>query len=129
MNAGAPAPVSPERCSSPMPDLHTDYHAHVYFDAQTVERANALCEEAGRRFGVTVGRVHRKLVGPHPRWSCQLSFGRAQYDSVIPWLDAHRDGLTVLVHGMTDNPLKDHTEHASWLGEPVVLNLGMFGGR
>ena len=44
------------------------YHAHVYFDENSVERAAALCQEAGELFGVTVGRVHRKLVGPRPRW-------------------------------------------------------------
>ena len=105
------------------------YHAHVYFDEATRDPATRLCTDAAAMHGVQMGRVHSKLVGPHPRWSCQLSFGRALYDSVIPWLDAHRDGLTVLVHGMSDDPLKDHTEHASWLGEPVALNLGMFGGR
>ena len=51
---------------------HAAYHAHVYFDADTVGEARALCAEAGRLFKVAVGRVHEKNVGPHPRWSCQL---------------------------------------------------------
>lgn len=42
------------------------YHAHVYFDATTLEQARALCEEAARRFAVTMGRVHQQPVGPHP---------------------------------------------------------------
>ena len=44
----------------------TGYHAHVYFDADTVETARALCEAARDRFGVVMGRVHEKPVGPHP---------------------------------------------------------------
>lgn len=103
------------------------YHAHVYFDESSVNKAALLCEKAGELFGVTVGRVHQKLVGPHPRWSCQLAFNSAQFDRLIPWLETHRDGLTVLVHGLTGNDLADHTEHASWLGDAVPLKLSVFG--
>ena len=54
----------------------TGYHAHVYFDAASREQARTLCEAAGRTLGVTVGRMHDKPVGPHPRGSCQLAFAR-----------------------------------------------------
>ena len=30
-------------------DIVKDCHAQVYFDAQTVDQARALCEEAARR--------------------------------------------------------------------------------
>ena len=109
-------------------NLYDQYHAHVYFGPDTVAQARALCEQAGARFGLRVGRVHEKRVGPHPQWSCQLAFDRAQFDAVIPWLEQNRHGLTVLVHGLTGDDLADHTRHASWLGEPAVLNLAMFGG-
>lgn len=102
------------------------YHAHVYFDASTVVQASSICQQAGELFEVAVGRVHQKLVGPHPRWSCQLAFDQAQFDGLVPWLDKHRGDLTILVHGLTGNDLEDHTEHASWLGEPVDLNLSVF---
>lgn len=55
------------------------YHVHVYFDRQTFERAKVLCEEAGKLFKVTVGRMHCKPVGPHPCWSCQLAFDISEY--------------------------------------------------
>jgi DOPA 4,5-dioxygenase len=102
---------------------YSTYHAHVYFDERTVEQARALCAEAAERFGVTMGRVHQKLVGPHPHWSCQLAFDSTQFDALIPWLDAHRGGLDILVHGQTGNNIEDHTTHAAWLGKPSVLNL------
>lgn len=104
-------------------NLFSDYHAHVYFDEQTVDQAASICEQAGTLFGIQVGRVHRKLVGPHPRWSCQLGFTQSEFDRLIPWLDEHRQGLTVLVHGVTGHGLTDHTTNASWLGAEIPLNL------
>ena len=59
---------------------------------------------------------------------CQLAFDSTQFDTLIPWLDEHRGGLNILVHGVTGNDLADHTANASWLGEPATLNLSMFGG-
>jgi DOPA 4,5-dioxygenase len=105
---------------------HTAYHAHVYFGPQTAAQARALCEEAGRQFKVQVGRVHERKVGPHPCWSCQLSFAAGEFDRLIPWLDAHRGGLDVFVHGLTGNDLADHTTHAYWLGSEHALDLSQF---
>ena len=107
-------------------NLHPRYHAHVYFDQSSVEQARDLCERAASNFGVVMGRVHQKLVGPHPRWSCQLAFDSKQFDGLVPWLDEHRGGLTVLVHADTGNNLEDHTTHAYWLGEPSELDLTHF---
>ena len=83
------------------------YHAHVYFDASTIEQARALCEEAKRLFGVTMGRVHERPVGPHPDWSCQLAFGPELIGIVLPWLALNRHGLVVFLHPDTGNDLLD----------------------
>jgi len=107
-------------------NAHAAYHAHVYFDADTVDQARALCEEADRHFQVAVGRVHEKPVGPHPRWSCQLAFSAAEFDRIIPWLDEHREGLDVFVHGLSGDALKDHTDYAYWLGNEWPLDLRQF---
>ncbi|HXE21875.1 MAG TPA: DOPA 4,5-dioxygenase family protein [Rhodoferax sp.] len=109
-------------------NIYARYHAHVYFGPDTVAQARALCEQAGALFGLRVGRVHEKLVGPHPHWSCQIAFDSAQFDPVIDWLEHNRNGLDVLVHGLTGDDLADHTLHAAWLGRPSKLNLAMFGG-
>lgn len=102
------------------------YHAHIYFGPETADRAEALAAQAGALFGVAVGRVHRQPVGPHPQWSCQLAFDSAQFDALVPWLDANRGGLDILVHGLSGDDLADHTEHASWLGNEWPLSLAMF---
>lgn len=99
------------------------YHAHVYFDQDTLDFATELCARAGEQFGLKVGRVHQKLVGPHTRWSCQIIFGSQSFDEFIPWLDEQRMGLSVLVHALTGDDLADHTTHAYWLGDSVDINL------
>ena len=40
-----------------------------------------------------------------PQRSCQLAFAAPEFDKLIPWLDEHRGGLDVLVHGLTDGRL------------------------
>ena len=107
-------------------NIHKAYHAHVYFDVSSLTQATHLCQQAGSEFGLKIGRVHEKLVGPHPRWSCQILFGKRDFDNLIPWLEANRQGLSILVHAQTGNDLQDHTEYAYWLGDPVELNLSIF---
>ena len=99
------------------------YHAHVYFDAATRASAERLCEAAGHAFSLTVGRMHDKPVGPHPRGSCQLAFDKDEFAKVMPWLIENRRGLTVFAHALTGDALKDHTDHVIWLGPSEPLNL------
>ncbi|MFK0572565.1 DOPA 4,5-dioxygenase family protein [Endozoicomonas sp.] len=101
----------------------TGYHAHIYFDEKTIEQAEKLAAGAGSFFDLTVGRVHRKPVGPHPMWSCQLAFKPEAFGKVIPWLSMNRNGLTIFIHGDTGNFIRDHTDHAIWMGSMMELNL------
>ena len=107
-------------------DTINNWHAHVYFDAQTVAQARALCEEAQQRFDVKMGRVHEKPVGPHPCWSCQLAFQPAQFGTLVPWLNLNRGAMTVLVHPQSGNDLVDHRDRAMWLGQSAELDLSIF---
>jgi len=99
------------------------YHAHVYFDAATLEQARILCEEAARRFPLKMGRMHQRPVGPHPDWSCQLAFCPELFGELVPWLMQRRDGLNVLVHPITDDELRDHRDWPLWLGQVRPLDL------
>lgn len=103
------------------------WHAHVYFGATTVDQARALCEAARDQFGVVMGRVHEKPVGPHPQWSCQLAFAQDLFDQVMPWLALHRDGLVVFAHPETGDDLADHRDHGIWMGTGLPLKLDIFG--
>ena len=89
-------------------------------------RARCARRVAGA-FPVTVGRMHDKPVGPHPRSSCQLAFGSELFGEVVPWLIANRNGLTVFAHAETGNAIKDHTDHVLWLGPSEALNLAALG--
>ncbi|MFB4369223.1 MULTISPECIES: DOPA 4,5-dioxygenase family protein [unclassified Pseudomonas] len=104
------------------------YHAHVYFDASSIGQARALCEAACARFALKMGRMHEKLVGPHPQWSCQLAMRAELFGEVIPWLMLHRGALVVLVHPITGNDLVDHRDHAFWLGAAQLLDLSTMSG-
>lgn len=99
------------------------YHAHVYFDAATREKAWALRETVGKLFDAEIGRFHEKPVGPHPRWSFQIAFKSGQFARIVPWLMLNRNGLTVFLHPETGDALTDHAERAIWMGEMLPLNL------
>jgi DOPA 4,5-dioxygenase len=103
-----------------------NFHAHVYYDADTRAAAATLCEKAGKTFGVKVGRMHDNPVGPHPRGSCQLTIEKSQFADVVPWLVLNRGKLTVFTHAQTGNALKDHTAHVIWLGPSEKLDLSQF---
>ncbi|OBZ24318.1 4,5-dioxygenase [Pseudomonas protegens] len=102
------------------------YHAHVYFDASTIDQARALCEQAAQLFELKMGRVHERPVGPHPDWSCQLAFGPEVFAQVVPWLALNRQGLVVFLHPDTGDDLLDHTDHAIWMGAMRPLDLRGF---
>ena len=99
------------------------YHAHVYFDASSVEQARVLRERISDNFDIDMGRFHEKNVGPHPRWSYQVAFKAELFGTLVPWLALNRDGLTVFVHGLSGDDLYDHTALVIWLGESLELNL------
>ena len=105
-------------------DTIQSYHAHVYYDAETKEKAARLRAGVEARFDdITMGRWHDRPVGPHPRWSYQILFEPALFGELVPWLALNRDGLTVFVHPNTGEDLSDHAERAMWLGDSPELNL------
>lgn len=103
-----------------------DFHAHIYFDAEEVEKARALGDAAHQRFGVPVGHYHTRPVGPHPRGSCQLTVPPDRFGEFAQWLVLNRGGLTIFAHANTGDDLADHTDHVIWFGKSEELNLAMF---
>lgn len=107
-------------------NIHKAYHAHIYFDQKSKELTKQICAEITTKFHLKVGRMHERPIGPHPEWSVQVIFGTRDFDRFLTWLDAKRQGLSVLVHGLTGNDYQDHTDYAYWLGDSVELNLDAF---
>jgi aromatic ring-cleaving dioxygenase len=103
-----------------------DFHAHIYFDAAELPRAQALGAAAQAKFGVPVGHYHVRPVGPHPRGSCQLTVPRELFGDFAQWMALNRDGLTIFAHTSTGEDLADHTQHVIWFGQSEPLNLSIF---
>jgi DOPA 4,5-dioxygenase len=102
-----------------------DFHAHIYFDADQLDRARRVAEAAHSRFGVPVGRFHTDPVGPHPRGSCQLMVRPEQFGDFAQWIVLNRDGLTIFAHTSTGDDLADHKEHVIWFGPSETLDLSI----
>jgi len=100
-----------------------DWHAHVYFDADSRDPAWALRERIEKAFDIVMGRFHEKPVGPHPRFSYQVHFRNDQLAPLLSWFALNRGDLTVFVHPNTGQQLEDHRDRAIWLGEQVPLKL------
>lgn len=103
------------------------YHAHIYYNAETLEEARALREYVGQTFGLELGRLHERLVGPHMAWSCQITVPKERFGEIIPWLALNRGNLDFFIHPDTGNDLNDHSKHVMWLGKSYPLNLTIFG--
>jgi len=57
------------------PGIIQHYHAHVYYDDSTRDRAARLRERVAAAFPeATLGRWHNELVGPHLRSMVPSSF-------------------------------------------------------
>ena len=103
------------------------FHAHIYFDADEIEKAQALAAAAREEFGCLVGHFHTAPVGPHPRGSCQLSLRPEQFARFAVWAAEARGNLTIFAHGLSGEDLADHTRYVIWFGQSETLDLSIFG--
>jgi aromatic ring-cleaving dioxygenase len=104
-----------------------DFHAHIYYDPEEVERARQLAAAVQARFPVAVGHFHLRPIGPHPRGSVQLTVPSEQFGDVAQFLALNRGGLTIFAHAETGEDLADHTDHVIWFGPSEPLDLSIFG--
>jgi aromatic ring-cleaving dioxygenase len=89
-------------------------------------------------FPVPELRIYRfweEPIGPHPISMFEVNlFTPAQFGAFIPWLVINRGPLSALVHPNTVDSVsgehldeyRDHTQRATWLGQPVPLDFSMF---
>ena len=49
-----------------------------------------------------------------------------EFGAFVPWLVINRGPLSALVHPNTDDPRRDHTQRATWLGEQMPLDMSIF---
>lgn len=109
------------------PETIESWHAHVYFDGATADRARVLYGRVQATFpAAEMGRFHEKPVGPHPMWSYQVAFTPELLATILPWLTLNRAGLDVFIHPNTGDGLADHRDHTVFLGKSYPLNLSIF---
>jgi aromatic ring-cleaving dioxygenase len=120
----------PQTAAAAVTDRIQDYHIHVYYDAASKPKAEALRAKLEATFPeARYGSWHDRPVGPHPEWSYQVHFGKDLFARIVPFVALERGGLTVLVHPNTDDDLADHRDYAMWLGRSPTLNLEIFERR
>ena len=104
-----------------------NFHAHIYFDPDELERARALAGKVQAEFEVAVGHFHQRQVGPHPRGSVQMTVPTERFGEVATWLAVNRAGLTIFAHATTGDDLRDHSHNVVWFGPSEPLNMAIFG--
>ena len=117
------------------------WHSHVYFDDDSHDAAVALIAAMQARFGaddamgddsIVFGRWHHRPVGPHPDFSIQIAYPHDRFAAVMGFLALNRGTLTIFTHPNTgedtESELRDHRDHAIWMGAARPLKLSRFGG-
>ena len=102
------------------------YHAHFYFNRDTVETARAIYAKAKDIVGIEIGHFHERSIGPHIDWSFMILFYDTNHREITSWLKLNHSSLSVLIHPETGHDLVDHTDNAVWLGAEVELKLSSF---
>ncbi|USD42777.1 DOPA 4,5-dioxygenase [Vibrio sp. SCSIO 43135] len=99
------------------------FHAHIYFALKNLDSIKQLRNriQSERNDVLQVFEPVNRLVGPHKMPMMELHFADNSRN-FIEWLDEARDGMSVLIHPVSDEHLLDHTERAVWLGR----ELGVF---
>ena len=96
-----------------------DYHAHIYYDPASKDRAALLRQWVEQRFAgrMRMGSWHDEPVGPHVQAMYQIAFPPDLLPSLMPFLMLNRMGLTILLHPQSGRPRDDHTLNAVWMGQ------------
>jgi aromatic ring-cleaving dioxygenase len=121
-----PVSVRPgEKTLPTAPRRYTDiesYHAHIYFDEDTYEKAALIRKWSAERFHVELGDWNLEPRGPHVTPSFYFGFTNDLLPTVVPWLQLNSLGLTILLHPNTVDPRADHLYYALWVNRSQPVN-------
>lgn len=121
-----PATVRPGEQTVPThPRAYTDiksYHAHVYFDEDTYQKAVQIRKWSAERFSVELGNWNVDPRGPHVSPSFYFGFANELLPIIVPWLQLNSLGLTIMLHPNTTDPRADHLYYALWVNRSQPVN-------
>nr|WP_315252179.1 DOPA 4,5-dioxygenase family protein [uncultured Duganella sp.] len=105
----------------PYTDIES-YHAHIYFDEDTYDKAVLLRKWTADRFSVELGNWNHEPRGPHVTPSFYFGFANELLPVIVPWLQLNSLGLTILLHPNTDDPRADHLYYTLWVNRSQPVN-------
>ena len=99
-----------------------DYHFHIYFDSDSKEFALKLRDRILLKDGINYqNKIHSFPIGPHvlPQYAivCPVEL----FPILIRFFMLNNGGLSILIHPNTGNAIKDHLDHAVWIGKQLPL--------
>ncbi|EMC95736.1 hypothetical protein BAUCODRAFT_148615 [Baudoinia panamericana UAMH 10762] len=129
-----PAPTTPSQAYNAFTDPISNgtrggFDIHIYYvqtNEDEVHFATELHERIRREFPeLRIYRVWDRPVGPHPVAMFEVNVHTPQqFGAFIPWLVINRGPLSALVHPNTGDDVRDHTQLATWMGQPIPLQVG-----
>jgi len=112
-----PAPIDPTT---------NGFDFHIYYRPASVAESKyvkELHERIRREFPeLRIYKLWDTPMGPHPTAMFEVgTFTPHQTGAFFCWLVVHRGPLSVLVHPITDDKWKDHSDLITWMGTPWPL--------
>lgn len=99
-----------------------NYHAHIYWKDDQERQMAMFLRTHLHDNGCTLGRIWDRPVGPHPLPMYQVMYNSSNKSCIEDYLKLST--LTILLHeDIGANHVRDHTEGARWIGEPLKLDL------
>ncbi|KAK5117136.1 hypothetical protein LTR85_008904 [Meristemomyces frigidus] len=110
-------------------DTRGGFDIHIYYlqtNASELKFAAELHERIRREFPeLRIYRLFEGPVGPHPIAMFEVNvFTPQQFGAFVAWLVINRGPLSVLVHPNTGDDVRDHSQRATWMGQPIPLQIG-----
>ena len=106
-----------------------EYHFHVYWNLEDFDLALNLHDliEKENREGAMVAkilRINKGPIGPHPLPSYEVWVPIEYFSIAYSFFLLNRPPkLSVLIHPLTREEIRDHTERATFLGKSYPLDL------
>ncbi|KUJ20341.1 uncharacterized protein LY89DRAFT_441296 [Mollisia scopiformis] len=132
-----------ERFTDPLDNgIRGGFDIHIYYfhkNPTQLQFAKDLWKRIRLEFPeLRIYRFWEEPIGPHPLAMFEVNlFTPAQFGAFIPWLVINRGPLSALIHpncvdpetGAHEDEYRDHTQRATWMGNPVALDLQPFQKR
>jgi|SRR5690606_16598656 len=100
-------------------------HAHIYYESDSRDRAARFRDKIVSEFGdrVRVSRLVDRPIGPHPVPMFEVDFRSDLLEEITPLFEREREGLSILVHPVSEEEVLDHIERAVWFGAKLPLKI------